>query len=120
VSTKSKALPPDVVAGQVWRDSSGQHFYVESAAGQTATLQRCTPAGRVLNARYRVNRTADQLREGFVLVVCARNRCTNKTAPFASWLGANRSDTEWYREDSQRRHGANGTVLCAAISGADH
>jgi hypothetical protein len=56
----------------------------------------------------------------FGLVVCARNRCTNKTAPFASWLGANRSDTEWYREDSQRRHGAKGAALCAAISGADH
>jgi hypothetical protein len=64
-----KALPPDVAAGQVWRDADGQHYYVESAGGEKlATLQRCSPAGRVLNPRYRINRTADQLREGFVLV----------------------------------------------------
>lgn len=29
------------------------------------------------------------------------------------WLGANLSDTGWYREDLQRRHGVNGAVLCA-------
>src|SRR5262249_10112014 len=54
-------------------------------------------------------------------VVCTRNRCTNETAPLASWLvGVNRSDTGWYGEDSKRRHGVKGAVLCAAISGADH
>jgi hypothetical protein len=31
----------------------------------------------------------------------------------ALWLGANRSDTAWYREDLQRRHGAKDAVLCA-------
>jgi hypothetical protein len=29
------------------------------------------------------------------------------------WQGTNRSDTEWYREDLQRRHGGKGAVLCA-------
>ncbi len=28
------------------------------------------------------------------------------------WLGANRSDTLWYREDLQRRHGVKEAVLC--------
>jgi hypothetical protein len=30
-----------------------------------------------------------------------------------SWLGANRSDTRRYREDSQRRQGGKDAVLCA-------
>ena len=29
------------------------------------------------------------------------------------WLGANHSDTQWYREDLQRRHGVKDAVLCA-------
>jgi hypothetical protein len=69
MTTKARDLPPDVVAGQVWRDQNdGQHYYVESVFKETATLQRCTPAGRVLNARYRTTRTADQLLAGYVLV----------------------------------------------------
>ena len=68
MSTKSSSLPPDVVTGQVWRDADGQHYYVESVVKEFATLQRCTAAGRVLNPRYRTSRTAEQLRDGFVLV----------------------------------------------------
>ena len=30
------------------------------------------------------------------------------------WLGANHSDTQWYREDLQRRQGGKDAVLCAA------
>jgi hypothetical protein len=70
VSTKrtpSKDLPPDVAAGQIWREGE-QHFHVESVHKDTATRQRCSPAGTVLNPRYRITRTGDQMRAAFVLV----------------------------------------------------
>jgi hypothetical protein len=37
-----------------------------------------------------------------------------------SWLGANRRDTHRYREDSQRRQGGEGAVLCADQRGTLH
>jgi hypothetical protein len=37
-----------------------------------------------------------------------------KPMDLSSWLGANRSDTKWYREDLQRRQGGKDAVLCAA------
>ena len=61
--TTSKELPLDIVAGQVWRDADGQHYYVESVFKELATLQRCTPAGRVLNPAGRLLLPA--LRRGF-------------------------------------------------------
>jgi replicative superfamily II helicase len=39
-----------------------------------------------------------------------------KAMDLASWLGANRSDTSWYREDLQRRHGAKDALSCSEIS----
>jgi len=72
MSPKPKDLPPDVASGQVWRDADGQHYYVESVVREVATMQRCTAAGTVLNQRYRITRTGDQLREGFVLVKAVR------------------------------------------------
>jgi hypothetical protein len=38
-----------------------------------------------------------------------------KSMRFVSGQGANRSDTSWYREDLQRRHGAKGAISCARI-----
>ena len=32
------------------------------------------------------------------------------------WLGANRSDTGWYREDLQRRQRAEDALSCSEIS----
>ncbi len=37
-----------------------------------------------------------------------------KPMDLSSWLGANRSDAQWHREDLQRRQGGKGAVLCAA------
>jgi hypothetical protein len=34
---------------------------------------------------------------------------------FGSGQGANRSDTPWYREDLQRRHGPKGAISCGRI-----
>ena len=35
-------------------------------------------------------------------------------------LGANRSDTEWYREDLQRRHRVEDALSCFDTSGAQY
>ena len=69
--TPPKELPPDVAAEQVWRAPDGQHYRVQSVVDEVATLQRCTAAGTVLNPRYRITRTRDQLRAGFMLVKAA-------------------------------------------------
>jgi hypothetical protein len=37
-----------------------------------------------------------------------------------SWLGANRSDTRRYREDSQRSQGSKDAVLCVDQRGTLH
>jgi hypothetical protein len=39
-----------------------------------------------------------------------------KAMDLASGLGANRSDTSWYREDLQRRHEAKDALSCFEIS----
>lgn len=39
---------------------------------------------------------------------------------FRSGQGANRSDTRWYREDLQRRHGLKGALFRAAICATAH
>ncbi len=46
-------------------------------------------------------------------VVLHTVRHLRKPMDLGLWPGANRSDTEWYREDLQRRHGAKDAVLCA-------
>ena len=38
-----------------------------------------------------------------------------KSMRFGSGQGANRSDTSWYREDLQRRHGPKGAISCVRI-----
>jgi len=38
-----------------------------------------------------------------------------KSMHFGSWQGAKRSDTGWYREDLQRRHGPKGAISCGCI-----
>ncbi|MFO1333169.1 MAG: hypothetical protein U1E95_12045 [Rubrivivax sp.] len=59
-------------------------------------------------------------------LVCCTARNTGTSAVFHSvqhlrkpmdlsfWLGANRSDAQWHREDLQRRQGGKGAVLRAA------
>ena len=37
-----------------------------------------------------------------------------KLMDLSCWLGENRSDTPWYREEFQRRQGGKDAVLCAA------
>jgi hypothetical protein len=61
-------LPADVEADQVWRDADGQHYNVFSVHGGVAALQRCTPAGRVLNQRYRVTESVERMQAQFELV----------------------------------------------------
>jgi hypothetical protein len=39
-----------------------------------------------------------------------------KAMYLASGLGANRSDTSWYREDLQQRHEAKDALSCLEIS----
>jgi hypothetical protein len=39
-----------------------------------------------------------------------------KAMDSASGLGANHSDTVWYREDLQQRHGAEDALSCFEIS----
>jgi len=39
---------------------------------------------------------------------------SRKPMDLSSWLGASRSDTRRYREDSQQRQGGKDAVLCAA------
>src|SRR5436309_14409547 len=61
-------LPADVEADQIWKDANGQHYKVFSVHGEVATLQRCTPAGRVLSQRYRLRQPAARMQAEFELV----------------------------------------------------
>lgn len=61
-------LPADVEADQVWRDTGGQHFKVESVHNGIATLHRCTPAGRVLNQKYKETASVDRMQADYKLV----------------------------------------------------
>jgi len=45
---------------------------------------------------------------------------TMKSMRSGSGQGANRSDTSWYREDLQRRHGPEGAISCAGHGAAAH
>jgi hypothetical protein len=64
----SKKLPFDVEPEQVWRAPDGQHYRVFAVTGETAELQRATPGGRVLNARYRVHHEIAKMQGDWVLV----------------------------------------------------
>jgi hypothetical protein len=61
-------LPDDVEPDQVWRADDGQHFKVLSVHAGVATLQRCTPAGRVLNQRYKTSESVERLQNAFSLI----------------------------------------------------
>ena len=65
---RKSELPADVEPEQVWRDSGGQHWQVESVTNGVAALHRCTPAGRVLNQRYRESMSVDRMQGGWELV----------------------------------------------------
>jgi hypothetical protein len=43
-----------------------------------------------------------------------------KAPDLCSWLGANRSDSQRYREDEQRRQGRKDKLSCFANCEADH
>ncbi|MDP3085647.1 MAG: LysR family transcriptional regulator [Rubrivivax sp.] len=60
-----------------------------------------------------VDAIAGALRADAPSVVLHAVRHLRKPMDLVLWLGANRSDTPWYREDLQRRHGAKDAVLCA-------
>jgi hypothetical protein len=62
-----KDLPTDVAPDQVWKEGD-QHWRVLSIHNGVATLQRCTPGGRVLNPRYKVTASEDRMHAEFVLV----------------------------------------------------
>jgi hypothetical protein len=57
----AKELPPDVVPGQRWRAPDGQHYEVADVHNDRATLYRCTPAGRVLNARFQTHESVERM-----------------------------------------------------------
>jgi len=60
-------MDPDVEPGQVWKKDA-EHVYVETVHNGRATVQRCTPAGRVLNLRYRPQIEVDKLIANYKLV----------------------------------------------------
>jgi hypothetical protein len=62
-----RGMDPDVEPGQVWKKDS-DHVYVESVHNGLATVQRCTPAGRVLNPRYRPQIEVEKLIASYKLV----------------------------------------------------
>jgi hypothetical protein len=66
--TRRANLPSDVESEQVWKDANGQHYRVATVTNGIATLQRCTPAGRVLNQRYRENVSVERMQAGWRLV----------------------------------------------------
>jgi len=43
-----------------------------------------------------------------------------KAMDSAWWQGANRSNTEWYCEDLQRRHRVEDALSCFEISGSQY
>jgi hypothetical protein len=64
-----KPLPDDVERAQVWRAPDGQHYRVALVTNGIATLQRCTPAGHVLNTRYnRASVEVARMQAGWELV----------------------------------------------------
>jgi len=66
--TPTKQLPPDVEVGQRWRAPDGQHYEVAEILNDVAMLVRATPAGRVLNRRYRQRVEVDKMLAEYKLV----------------------------------------------------
>lgn len=69
MATRQRATPravPDVEPEQLWRAPDGQHYRVVSVAHGTAELQRATPAGRVLNPRYRTHERIEHMQADWV------------------------------------------------------
>jgi hypothetical protein len=65
----SRAKPPDdVEPDQLWRDPEGQHFRVVAVSNGIAELQRSTPAGRVLNPRFKAHAPVDRMQETWTLM----------------------------------------------------
>jgi hypothetical protein len=64
----TRKLPDDVEPDQVWKAPDGQHYKVVSVHAGIATLQRCTPGGRVLNQRYKTTEAVDRMQTDFKLV----------------------------------------------------
>ena len=61
-------LPDDVEPDQIWKAPDGQHYKVADVANGVAILHRCTPAGRVLNQRYKTTEPVDRMQSEFKLV----------------------------------------------------
>jgi hypothetical protein len=55
-----------------------------------------------------------QMERAAASVVLHAGRDLRKPMDLRPWLGANRSDARWHREDLQRRHGGKDAVLCRA------
>ncbi len=95
-----QALP-----GSVWLDLFWPLFGLGVAAGALLTVRMPMRRDRL---------PADGLlHDAGASVVLHAVRHLRKPMDLGLWLGANRRDTEWYREDLQRRHGAKDAVLCA-------
>jgi hypothetical protein len=61
-------LPDDVKIDQVWKGPDGQHFKVASVINGVAELQRATPAGRVLNQRFRTKVSVERMQTDWAMV----------------------------------------------------
>ena len=61
-------LPADVEADQVWKAPDGQHYKVHTVHNGIASLHRCSPAGRVLNQRYRITQPVERMQADFEVV----------------------------------------------------
>ena len=66
--TPKPPLPDDVEHDQLWQAPDGQHYRVLSVSGSTAELQRATPAGTVLNVRYRKHEPIERMQADWKLV----------------------------------------------------
>jgi hypothetical protein len=66
-----RELPDDVEPEQVWKDAGGQHYKVDSVTNGVAALHRCTPAGRVLNQRYKETVSVERMQADFKRVGAA-------------------------------------------------
>jgi hypothetical protein len=68
VPSRRSNLPEDVEPEQVWKAAGGQHYKVHSVTNGAATLHRCTPAGRVLNQRYKATVSVERMQAEYKLV----------------------------------------------------
>ena len=68
-SSQQRNLPVDVATDQVWREcDDDQHWKVFTVHNGLATLQRCTKGGTVLNQRYKMSVSEDDMHARFVFV----------------------------------------------------